>query len=473
MIRWSGVRTLPLLVVLAAACADEDANTLSPTPPESGVLTDAQVDGALSRVLASHGFSGRISERLTQRLGRPLNTALSDVGRLLFFDPLLGLNNDNSCAGCHAPQHGFGDSQSIAIGIQNNGMVGPGRTGPRNQRRTPHLLNAAFYPALMWNSRFLARSGNPFDNSSSFVFPDPEGTSLSGLPHLLTAQAFIPPTERVEMAGFDFVGDNDAIRAEVTRRINQVSDYKARFGQVYETVRAGQNITYEHVGHAIAEFTFSLNFANAPIDQFARGSTGAMSLAQKRGALLFFGKAGCVGCHAVAGQSNEMFSDFRPHVVAWPQVMPANANVTYDGDGANEDFGLEQVTRNPSDRYAFRTSPLRNISLQSAFGHNGAYTRLEDAIRHHLDATRWAASYSPATAGVAADLRGPMPPSQPVIDRLDARLRTPIALSTEEFQQLVEFVRTGLLDPKSAPAELRKLIPATLPSGKTPHTFQP
>lgn len=66
-----------------------------------------------------------------------------------------------------------------------------------------------------------------------------------------------------------------------------------------------------------------------------------------------------------------------------------------------------------------------------------------------------------------------MPASEPVIERLDSRLRTPITLSAGEFAQLVEFVKTGLLDPRSLPVELRKLIPATLPSGKTPHTFQP
>ncbi len=468
-------RRLGWLLCLAtvAACAGDDTPGFTPLPPETGVLTDAQVDPGLQRVLASHGFSGRVGDRLEQRLGRPLDLDLADVGRLLFFDPELALKGDNSCAGCHAPKHGFGDTQSIAIGIDNNGMVGPGRTGPRNQRRTPHLLNAAFYPTLMWNSRFAARSGNPFDNSFSFTFPAPEASTLSYLPHLLTAQAFIPPTERVEMAGFDFPGDNTAIRAEVVRRLNLVANYKTRFAQVYPEVASGGPITYDHIGHAIAEFTFSLNFANAPIDQYARGSRSAMTMAEKRGALLFFGKAHCVECHAVSGQANEMFSDFKEHVLAWPQIVPDLSNVTYDGLGGNEDFGLEQVTQNPADRYAFRTSPIRNISLQPAFGHNGAYTKLEDAIRHHLDPARWASQYDPGVAGVDADLLGPRPPMAPVIDRLDSRMRTPIELTQEEFSQLVAFVRNALTDPRATPQELNKLIPASLPSGKSVHSFQP
>jgi len=42
--------------------------------------------------------------------------------------------------------------------------------------------------------------------------------------------------------------------------------------------------------------------------------------------------------------------------------------VVFDGPGADEDFGLEQVTGEPSDRYKFRTSPIRNVSLQPVLG---------------------------------------------------------------------------------------------------------
>ena len=101
-----------------------------------------------------------------------------------------------------------------------------------------------------------------------------------------------------------------------------------------------------------------------------------MTDAQKRGALLFFGKAGCVRCHAVAGASNEMFSDFEMHVAGVPQIAPVfgpgTGNSQFDGPGEDEDFGLEEITGDPADRYKFRTSPLRNVALQPAFFHNGA-----------------------------------------------------------------------------------------------------
>ena len=172
--------------------------------------TESRLDRELAAVLRTAGFTGRIEATLEGRIGRRIDPQLADLGRMLWFDTITGLNNDNTCAGCHSPTNGFGDTQSIAIGIDNNGVVGPHRAGPRNMRRTPMVINTAFFPKLMWNSRFAALSGNPFDNSAGFLFPPPEGLSLSHQPHLLVAQAFIPPTERTEVAGFDFPGDNDA-----------------------------------------------------------------------------------------------------------------------------------------------------------------------------------------------------------------------------------------------------------------------
>lgn len=160
------------------------------------------------------------------------------------------------------------------------------------------------------------------------------------------------------------------------------------------------------------------------------------------------------------------------HVAGVPQLAPASANVGFDGPGGNEDFGLEQVTGSAADRYAFRTSPLRNVALQPAFFHNGAFTRLEDALRFHLDAASGASAYDPAGAGVDEDLRGPLGPAQPVLDRLDPLLQTPVALTGEEFRQLLSFVRDGPRDPRATHGKLRKLIPDGLLSGRPVQQFQ-
>lgn len=435
---------------------------------------DRALDARLSAILKQQGFTGRVGSGFERRLGRRIDNQLADLGRDAFHDNLLGLANDNSCAGCHAAPAGFGDTQSIAIGIGNNNIVGPDRAGPRNQRRSPMLLNTAFFPALMWNSRFASLTGDPFDNSGGFQFPLPEGLSLSELPHLLTAQAFIPVTEKPEMAGFhaSLPGTNNDIREEVVARLNATPEYRKLFGKSFREVKDGAPITYEMLARAIAEFEFTLNFADAPLDMFARGQQNALTDDQKRGAVLFFDEANCASCHAVSGQSNEMFSDFRTHVAGIPQLNPTIKNVMFDGPGENEDFGLEQVTGNPNDRYAFRTSPLRNLALQTAFFHNGAFTVLEDAVRYHLDAVGGAAGYSAARAGVDPDLRGAPGPIAPVLARLDPLLATPRHLSPTEFRQLIDFLRVGLQDPRATPQRLRKLLPQRLPSGRPLAQFQ-
>jgi cytochrome c peroxidase len=430
------------------------------------------LDQQLAARLRAAGFTGRIGSTLEQRLGRPVDPRLADVGRMLWFDPITGLNDDNACAGCHSPTNGFGDTQSIAIGIDSNEVVGPDRAGPRNQRRAPMVTNTAFFPGLMWNDRFSSLSGDPFDNAGGFLFPAPEGLSLSALPHLLDAQAFIPPTERTEAAGFAFPGDNDAIRAEVVRRLNAAPGYRTLFARVFPEVRGGGPITYELFARAIAEFEFSLTFANAPVDRFARGERTALTDREKQGAMLFFGDAGCMRCHAVSGRSNEMFSDFREHVIGVPQLVPATSNVTFDGPAANEDFGREQFTGDPQDRYAFRTSPLRNVALQPTFMHDGAFTSLEAAVQHHLDVVGSALSYDPAAQGVAPDLAGPIAPLEPIMSRLDPLIAEPTALSEQQLDALVAFVRDGLLDPRARPERLDRMIPEHLPSGRRPLTFE-
>jgi cytochrome c peroxidase len=463
----------------------------------------SDLDRALHLVLREAGFTGRVEATLEARLGRPLDPALADLGRLLFFDKILGLHNDNSCAGCHSPAFGFGDSQPMAIGVDNNDIVGPNRRGPRNQRRSPLVANTIFYPALMWTPRFVALSGDPFDPSLGFKFPAPENV-VEGEPTLLAAQGSLPSTELVEMAGFHGIRDrpgpfgarhfqfddgdgqalpapdgtgfhNFPIQAAIDARLNAVPEYLEKFGQVFNhgTPLPPGAITISMRRRAIAEFQTMLTGADAPLDRFARGERRAMTRGQKRGALLFFGKANCVACHAVAGPSNEMFSDFRPHRIGGPQLAPrfgvGAGNTIFDGPGEDEDFGFEQTEGDPALRYTFRTAPLRNLKVAPGFFHNGAFGTLEAAIAHHLDVEASLRDYDPPAHGVPADLSlGPF--AGILAAGIDPLLRIPIELNRREFRDLVEFVRDGLFDER-----VRRFcdhVPRSVPSGMALQRFE-
>lgn len=481
---------------------------------------DTMLDADLAAALTSAGFTGRIQQtyrvRIEATLERPLDPKLAEIGRLLWFDTLHSLHADNTCGGCHSPTNGFGDSQPMAIGVQNNGLVGPHRAGPRNQRRSPLVINTALYPALMWNGRFNSTSGDPFDNSQGFHFPLPEGGDrfsqandvVHGVRHLLQAQAHMPPTELIEVAGFtgtcpggvpdatlgsafcqfdDGLGElvplpdpatgsrNEPIRQKALELLNGTPAYRALFGEVFPEVKQGAPIDFFMFGKAIAEFEFTLVFADAPLDRFARGNVAAMTASQKRGALLFFGRAGCVHCHAVAGRSNEMFSDFAEHAIGVPQVAPVfgagTGNVLFAGDSHDEDFGLEEVTGNPSDRYKFRTAPLRNLAVSPGFFHNGAFTRLEDAIRFHLNVIAGARDYDPGEAGVPPDVAQHVGPVVP-LKLLDEGVRRPTPLSPDEVDDLVAFVRDGLQDSRVNADNLCQLVPSAVPSGRPVLSFE-
>jgi len=201
-----------------------------------------------------------------------------------------------------------------------------------------------------------------------------------------------------------------------------------------------------------------------------------MTSDQKAGALIFFGKGKCSACHAVGGQSNEMFSDFQMHNIGVPQIAPffgvGKGNVIFDGPNEDEDFGLEQITGDPADRYKFRSSPLRNAALQPAFFHNGAFTRIDDAIRHHLDVQNSARHYDPVQAGVATDLTLRVASPDAMLNTLEPLLAQPILLDDHEFRALVAFVRDGLLDQRAQKQNLCLLVPASVPSGMPMLTFE-
>ena len=499
--------------VVLAASHDNDKGQ-NGKGQDDGTALNQEVRDALNAA----GFTGDIEKTFQRRikvnLGRPIDPKLADLGRLLWFDNLHSNGRDNTCGGCHSPTNGMGDSQPMAIGVQNNNVVGPHRTGPRNQRRSPTVVNTALFPRLMWNNRFESLAGDPFDNSRGFSFPAPEGdarfsaseAARRGVTHLLQAQVHIPPTELIEVGGFEGICPggvatypeesrlcqfdvpgpgqqvplrdasgfrNEPIRQVALAALNANATYRTLFGRLFPAVARGGPIDFFMFGKAIAEFEFTLVFANAPVDQFARGDHDALSTSEKRGALVFFGKANCVSCHKVDGKSNEMFSDFKEHVLGVPQVFPqfgvATGNFIFSGPSENEDFGREERTGDIADRYKFRTGPLRNLAVSPGLFHNGAYSNLSDAIRFHLNVVEEARDYDPAD-NVPADLRqvGPLVPKGLVHPSLRKRIK----LTDQEFSDLVRFVKDGLLDERVRKSNLCGLIPAAVPSGLPVAAFE-
>ena len=108
--------------------------------------------------------------------------------------------------------------------------------------------------------------------------------------------------------------------------------------------------------------------------------------------------------------------------------------------------------------------------MAPGFFHNGAFVRLEDAIRFHLNAIAGGRTYNPTQAGLPSDLMrvGPVVP----VRLLDRAIRQPAPLNPDEFEDLVAFVRDALLDPRVNARGLCQLVPATVPSGRPVLQFE-
>lgn len=253
-------------------------------------------------------------------------------------------------------------------------------------------------------------------------------------------------------------------------------------------IQDADDITMRMVTQAIAEFEFTLTFADAPVDKFARdprNDSAAMTREQKLGAVLFFGKARCVECHAVGGRSNAMFSDFQSRVIGVPQVAPRfgkdptsgklTGNVlfrdalgVFNEQTGNQDFGLEDITDDIDDRYKFRTAPLRNLKFQRAFFHNGAFKTIKGAIEHHLNVKVSLEKYYKDNHGVKENMppdlqaKGFLGPETPLVTRIDDRL-DPVHLTPDEQKWLTIFVADGLFDSRADPKKFQQIIESEVP----------
>jgi len=170
--------------------------------------------------------------------------------------------------------------------------------------------------------------------------------------------------------------------------------------------------------------------------------------------MLFFGKAGCGECH-----TGRLLTDQDYHTMAAPQVGPGRE------PHSPRDFGNAAAGGGAGERYAFRTPPLRNVTLTGPWTHAGAYDNLEDVVHHFLDPVGGLTGYDPGHLApeVAAASAGTMAGNlRAILDFLERRPIEPIALTDDEVGLILIFLGT-LTDP--AAADLSYTIPDSVPSG--------
>ncbi len=421
---------------------------------------------------------GALDRKLRAKLRRAGVTALAAgparsgaevrLGRMLFFDKELSGNRDIACATCHHPLFATGDGLSLSLGTGGEGLGvmrvrGEGRgLIPRN---APELFNrgAAEWATQFWDSRV--------QESRNGALLTPAGASLpEGLDGVLAAQAMFPVTSRDEMRGaladtHDIHGgenelsalgdgDNRGIWDALMRRLLAIDGYVGLFAAAYPGVGTNE-LDFGHAANAIAAFEAdAFTLLDSPFDAYLGGDSAALGDAEKRGGRMFFGKARCGRCH-----NGALLTDQQHYNLAVPQLGPGKA------PEAPLDFGRARETGVKKHRFHFRTPPLRNVAATGPWMHNGAYTTLEGAVRHHLTMVRALKDYdaSQLSAEIALTVLDDAATQRLIRSTLRRPVTRPIRpLKDVQFTRLMAFLQ-ALTSPSLS--SLMDTVPASVPSG--------
>jgi cytochrome c peroxidase len=248
------------------------------------------------------------------------------LGRRLFYDPILSVDNSVSCASCHSPQFGFADSRPVSEGVGK-------KTGTRH---SPPVVNSAYFKVQFWDGR------SP----------------------TLETQAEGPVQNPVEMA--------NTLKA-VEQKLNADPSYRQQFAAAW----GARPITYEMVEKSISSFERTVISGNSPFDRWKYGhDKNAVDAAVKRGYIVFTSrkKADCAACHTV-GEKYALFTDNQFHDVG----VGVNA-------GEFTDVGLYAVTHNEADKGKFKTPSLRNIAQRAPYMSDGSLKDLKQVIDFYIGA---------------------------------------------------------------------------------------
>ncbi len=240
------------------------------------------------------------------------------LGRRLFHDTALSVDNTLSCASCHALDQGGTDRRPSSLGVRN-------QVGPIN---SPTVLNARYNFVQFWDGR----AGN------------------------LRDQAAGPVANPMEM-GHTW--------PNVVIALNRSPDYVSAFRESYPT-----GITQETVCDAIAVYEETL-ITPGPIDRFLRGDDLALNEEQREGARLFE-SVGCTTCHLginIGGTSFQKMGAVRDYFAQRGTPLTA------------ADVGRFGVTHREADRYFFKVPTLRNVADTGPWFHDAHARTLEDAVR--------------------------------------------------------------------------------------------
>lgn len=248
------------------------------------------------------------------------NAALADLGRSLFFDPVISASGKTACAHCHVPELGFAAKGERSIGDSGRPM----------QRKSQPLIG-------------IGHARPPFDWDGRHATLEAQAVSSIGTGSM---SMFLTQTP-VKV---------DAILARLRGNESYVAKFKAAL--------PGAPINLDNLVIALASFERTIEPTQASFDRWIEGDESAISEAAKRGFVLFNGNAACSACH-----SGWRFTDDKFH-----DIGISNRDL---GRG-------RELKHDPMMQFAFKTPTLRSVALRPPYMHDGSLATLREVVDHYV-----------------------------------------------------------------------------------------
>ena len=339
--------------------------------------------------------------------------ALVELGRRLFFDPVVSRTGERACASCHDPDYGFSDPERVSADDVGNTV-----------RHSQTLIDSVFNPNAHWDGEF-----NTIEELVTARIGLPQVSQAGGYgnrtPTPITPGHSSVPTDDPEILAM--APDKLSRDLAALPRAQDVLETAGRYEALVKRAFGNATVTRTRVSRAIAAYCRTIQSTPAPYDHFIAGNPRAISEAAQRGLALFEGKAGCVKCHVLDVKQAKRHlrrivaqdriallrrgpaTDYLFHNtgIAWLErnenVESVRKNVLAKANDAEDaeqrvkeeverlgrrvgrivDNGRQRISTKGEDVRAFKTATLRDVTRRGPYMHNGQFESLEDVIRYY------------------------------------------------------------------------------------------
>ncbi|MGB4839687.1 MAG: cytochrome c peroxidase [Saprospiraceae bacterium] len=345
----------------------------------------------------------------------PITKEKVALGKLLFFETGLAQTpkypncyETYSCSSCHVPSKGFlpGRFQGIADGGYGYGTLGSSRSLADGYveteidaqgNRPMTVMNVTYMTNTLWSGLFGANDKNVGTQSLWVGLADVNHTGYAGL-------------EAQNIEGFKLH------RLAINDKVLYTFGYSKLFDLAFSDLQKDKRYTPETASFAMGAYLRTLLTNEAPFQRYLKGNPGAISDSQKEGALLFFGKAGCISCH-----KSPSFSAMNFFTVGTKDMYQIGGLNTSASDARIRGRGM--FTGKAEDNYKFKVPQLYNLRDYVTFFHGSSKKSIREVVEYKLKAK-------------SENLF--------VLDQdLDIK---PKSLSAEEVNSLIDFLTNSLYD---------------------------